>query len=174
MTGSSTPTRPTEAPRDRPRRRRATLAVGVLLAGLALSGCDAPVPTITWYGNRTSTNVGPTVFCELTAEAAPDCRVTDGPKARLSLHPDDKVQVNIPAEVAEEPWVLVSSYVDDDTSVRSPVNTTKDTLSYVITPEPGKQLKQVDLQVLTIVVDENGQPAYAPIKVWVLEVDPVA
>ncbi len=161
------------------RRRRGFLAGGLLLAGLALAGCEKPEPSITWYGNGSSTNVGPTVYCELTAEAAPDCSQTDGPTARLALNQGDFVQVNIPSEVAEQPWVLVWNYTDSattNTSERSPVNTDGHTLSYVIRPPADKQLAQVDLQVLTLVAGQNdaGQdvPEYAPLSLWRLQVDP--
>ncbi|WP_157970723.1 DUF2771 family protein [Nakamurella deserti] len=169
MTGTTTP-----AP-SRSRRRRGLLAAGTLLAGLALTGCDKPTPTITWYGNGSSTNAGPTVYCELTAEAAPTCTETDGPAARLSLEPGDFVQVNIPSEVAEQPWVLVWNYTDSaetQTSERSPVNTDGHTLSYVIRPADGKQIAQVDLQVLTLVAGDNAEPEYAPLSLWRLQADP--
>ncbi len=59
-----------------------------------------------------------------------------------------------------------------ETSVRTPVNADGQTLSYVVTPDPGRQLQQVDLQVLTIVVDEQGRPQYTPLRLWVLRVTP--
>ncbi|MEO5834226.1 MAG: DUF2771 family protein [Nakamurella sp.] len=163
---------PSEAPGRRV-RPRGLLAVGALLAGLALTACTAPTPTITWYGNGNSTHAGPVVYCELTAEAAPNCRETEGPTARLTLTPGDFVQVNIPGEVAAQPWVLVWNYTDSDatqTSERSPVNTDGRTLSYVIRPAEGKLLAQVDLQVLTIVAGASA-PEYAPLSVWRLQVD---
>lgn len=167
------PTTTEGAPR-RSARRRGLLAAGTLLAGLALAGCDAPTPTITWYGNGESTNEGPVVYCQLTADASPDCSETDGPTAHLALSPGDFVQVNIPSQVAEQPWVLVWNYTDSEstqTSERSPVNTDGHTLSYVIRPEQGKQLDQVDLQVLTVVAG-TSTAEYAPLSVWRLQVDP--
>ena len=142
------------------------------VACLGLSGCDAPQPTITWYGNETAVNVGPKLYCTLTAQPAPNCTETDGPEARLSLNRDDPVQVNIPAQVAEQPWVLVYSYVDDPDSYRSPVMTDGHTLSYIVRPLAGEQLKQIDLQVLTLTAAADGAPQYSPIQVWVLVVDP--
>lgn len=155
-------------------RRSVLLGVGAVLVGLALAGCEAPPPTITWYGNGTAVNAGPALYCELTAEAAPACTETDGPTARLALEPGDPLQVNIPGEIAEQPWVLVWNYSDSAStgvSERSPVSTDGHTLSYVIRPGDDQQLQQVDLQVLTIVAGET-LAEYAPLSVWRLQVDP--
>lgn len=153
-------------------RNRAVTVFVLLMACLGLTACEAPEPTITWFGNDTAVNVGPKLYCTLTANPAPDCSQTDGPEARLSLNRGDPVQVNIPAEVAEQPWLLVYSYVDDPDSYRSPVMTDGNTLSYVVRPLAGEQLKQIDLQVLILTAATDGAPQYTPIQAWVLVVDP--
>lgn len=167
---AATMTPSTPGSTGRTTRRKGLLAVGTLLVGVALSGCEAPTPTITWYGNGQSTNVGPSLYCEITADA-PTCSVTDGPIARLSLSPGDPVQVNIPSEIAAKPWVLVWSYADGESSERSPVSVDGHTLSYVIRPEAGRQLATVELQVPIIVTLQNA-PEYPPLQVWSLQVDP--
>lgn len=167
----------TETQASRPRitargRRRAALVVAVLAACFALAGCQAPPPTVTWFGNGTSVDSGPALYCTLTTQPAPNCTETDGPVARLTLRLGDTVQVNIPAEVAEAPWVLVYSYVGDDTSYRSPENKDGKTLSYKIEPIAGEQLKQVDLQVLMPTLSADNKIQFTPYQAWVLMVDP--
>jgi hypothetical protein len=156
------------------RHRAKTAATGLItvLASLGLAGCQAPVPTITWYGNETAVSAGPRLYCTLTAQPQPDCRETAGPIAVLDLHADDLLQVNIPPEVAKMPWLLVYSYVDDTSSYRTPVMTDGTTLSYVVHPVAGRQLQQVDLQVLTLSASPQGQPQYTPLQAWVLQVRP--
>jgi hypothetical protein len=153
-------------------RRRATVVTALLAACFALAGCEAPPPSVTWFGNGTSVDVGPALYCTLTNQPAPNCTETDGPVARLTLRPGDTVQVNIPAEVAEQPWVLVFSYVNDSASYRTPVNTDGRTLSYLIKPIAGEQLKQVDLQVPILTASPDGAPQFTPYRDWILMVDP--
>jgi Protein of unknown function (DUF2771) len=145
-------------------------ALGILAAGL-LTACDAPQPEVTWYGNRTSVNSGPALYCTITDQLALRCPTLEGPGARLKLYPDDRVQVNVPHEIAAKPWWLVVSYADGSLSYRTPLFTDGKTLSYVIEPN-GHPLKQIDLQVPTIIADSAGAPQYAPYQVWVLMVDP--
>ena len=163
----------TPTPTGARRRRRGLLAGGMLLAGLALTGCDKPTPSITWYGNGSSTNVGPSLYCELTADAAPDCSEVDGPVARLSLNQGDFVQINIPAEIAEQPWVVVWNYSDSaetGTSERSAVNTDGHTLSYVVRAPADKRIATVDLQVLTLTAGQDAAE-FPPLQAWSLEAD---
>ena len=147
-------------------------AVAVLATGLALAACEAPTPSITWYGNANSVHVGPRLYCTLTSTPQPTCSQLDGPEATLALHTDDPVQVNIPPEVASEPWVLVYSYADDTTSYRTSVITDGKTLSYLVRPLAGKQLKQIDLQILQVTAGASGTPEWSPYQAWVLVVTP--
>ena len=153
-------------------RRRAVAVIAVLLACFGLSACDVPPPSITWYGNETAVDVGPQLYCTLTDEDQPSCSETDGPTARLKLYADDPVQVNLPADIAERPWLLVYRYADDVASYRTPVFNDPNLLSYTIRPLAGKQLEQVDLQVLIITADPSRTPQYTPLQAWVLAVDP--
>ncbi len=145
--------------------------LGAVLCAALLSGCTPSPPEVTWFGNRTAATEGPRLYCTITASLELDCPVSDGPTARLSLFTDDAVQVNIPGEVADRPWLLVISYADGADSVRTPiVNDEGETLSYTVSPN-GHPLKQIDLQVLTVTADANGQPQYSPFQIWVLAVD---
>ncbi len=153
-------------------RLLAASALGLLSLGLA--GCQAPTPSVTWFGNGSAADVGPKVFCELNSSLAFDCSQVDGPTASLTLHDTDPVQINIPAEVARAPWWLVISYADDAASYRTPLDTTGKTLSYTVVPTPGHQLKQIDLQVPTVTADTNGNPQWTPYQLWVLSIEPSA
>lgn len=158
----------------RPRARRAITLVGALLAGTALSGCTKPQPTVTWYGNRTAVNVGPALYCDLTDQLTLICPETEGPIARLPLHPEDAVQVNIPPEIAERPWLLVISTTDGSPSYRTPIMQDGQTLSYLVRPLDGHPIGQIDLQVLTVTAAADGvTPQFTPYQAWVLVVDPI-
>lgn len=157
--------------RTRTSVRRAVSMVALLGACLGLSACDKPEPTITWFGNGASANVEPALYCELADGGALDCSQTNGPQATLKLHPTDSVQVNIPSEVAEQPWLLVLTYADDTTLYRTPLFEDGETLSYVVHPTPGKQLTQVELWVPTVVPDANGLAQYSPRQAWALVVE---
>ncbi len=154
------------------RVKSAGIGLIAVLAMVGLTGCQAPAPTITWYGNETAVSAGPRLYCTLTPQPQPDCRETEGPIATLELHADDLLQVNIPPEVADQPWLLVYSYVDDSSSYRTPVMSDRKTLSYVVHPVAGRQLQQVDLQVLTLIASADGKPQYSPLQAWVLQVKP--
>lgn len=169
--GLSAPARPERAAS---RRRPAGRFTALTLASCALllAGCEAAAPSVTWYGNRTAVHEGPALYCELTEQLELACSELDGPSARLALREGDPVQINIPADIASSPWWLVISYVGEEESFRTPLFTDGGTLSYVVRPEPGRQLKQVDLQVPTVVAGADGQPVWTPYQVWVLEVDP--
>ena len=158
-----------------PRSLRRPFAV---LAALAmcfpLAACDSPRPTVTWFGNGTSVDEGPSLYCQLISQLEVGCPVTDGPPARLSLHVDDPVQVNIPAEIAEKPWWLVISYADGSSSYRTPLFDDGKTLSYIVHPAPGHPLKQIDLQIPIITAGAQGEAEWPPYQIWVLAIDQVA
>jgi hypothetical protein len=145
---------------------RAAVAV---LAVLVLSACTVRPEEITWYGNRTAVSAGPVLFCDIIAELRLDCSETDGTPAHLALHRDDAVQVNVPAAVAEKPWLLVIEYADGSPAYRTPIFD-DGRLSYIVRPE-GKTLKQIDLQILTVTADAAGRPQFTPYQAWVLAVE---
>ena len=150
--------------------RRLRMLTGVLVLGGLLTACEPAPPEITWFGNRTAVAEGPALYCELADDLTPNCSVTDGPTAQLSLYPGDGVQVNIPAEVADRPWLIVVSYADGSSSTRTPViNDDGQTLSWTVQPG-GHPLQHLELQVLTVVADADGQPQFTPYQVWALEI----
>ncbi|MBM9466393.1 DUF2771 family protein [Nakamurella leprariae] len=117
MTIATTPTTPTRS------RRRRIAGVAALAASLAvLAGCTAPHPDVTFYSNRTAVEIGPALWCNadmsqaLTLEQR--CGEYDGSDAdrfaRLEVRPGDPVQINVPTEVAEQPWSVYFRYVDAD------------------------------------------------------------
>ncbi len=87
----------------------------MLLTGAALcwtlTACTAPLPEVTFYANRDAVNTAPTRWCtvEVTV-AAQDVRCTDGESPRLSAGPGQPVQINVPAAVADQPWLVYFTY----------------------------------------------------------------
>ncbi len=100
--------------------------------------------------------------------------MTDGPIAQLSLHAEDAVPVNIPAEVAEQPWLLVISYADGSSSTRTPlIDDGGKTLSWTVY-RAGHPLQHIELQVLTLTSDAAGQVQFTPLQVWALAITQLA
>lgn len=154
--------------------QRLRMLAGVVVVAAVLTACEAAPPDVTWYGNRTSVAAGPALFCELSQDLTPTCSVTDGPIAQLSLHAEDAVQVNIPAEVAEQPWLLVISYADGSSSTRTPlIDDGGKTLSWTVYPA-GHPLQHIELQVLTLTSDAAGQVQFTPLQVWALAITQLA
>src|SRR6185312_883930 len=101
-------------PEIRRRRRRVRGSVAVLaVLGLLLAGCSSPLPDVTFYGNRSTSVAGPSLWCAVndTASAA-SCAVdrADSGAASLTLRPGQGVVISVPEEVADQPWTLVFKY----------------------------------------------------------------
>lgn len=88
---------------------RAALAGAALC--LTLTGCTAPLPEVTFYANRAAVNTPPTRWCtvEVTVtEQNVQCADNDSP--RLSAGKGQPVQINVPAAVADQPWLVYFRY----------------------------------------------------------------
>jgi hypothetical protein len=92
------------------RRRLRALLAGVALS-LTLTACTAPLPEVTFYANRDAVNTPPTRWCtvEVTVTSQ-DVACTDDESPRLSVGPGQPVQINVPAAVADQPWLVYFTY----------------------------------------------------------------
>jgi hypothetical protein len=88
--------------------------LGPLAVGVLLTACDAPRPDVTFFGNGTAVETGPTRWCQID-EAAATLGCTETPPdelRRLTLKPGGQVQVNVPSAIGATPWQVYFRYLD--------------------------------------------------------------
>ncbi|GAA5111807.1 DUF2771 family protein [Haloechinothrix salitolerans] len=81
-------------------------ALGVLLGALALittSCADAGPPEVSIYADGEHTRVAPLKYCDVLIN---DCDATPDARATLPIRPGEPVQISVPAEIAETPWLV--------------------------------------------------------------------
>ncbi len=94
-----------------PRHRWRSIVV-IAACCVALAACEAPRPDVTFYGNRTAVETGPTRWCDVDA-AAQSITCTDTPEdqvARLELRVGQPVQINVPGAIGDNPWGVYFRY----------------------------------------------------------------
>ncbi|MEU3274698.1 DUF2771 family protein [Saccharomonospora sp. NPDC006951] len=163
--------------------RRALMA---LLAGgaVTLTGCSAtPPPEITFFADGETATAVPLMYCDALVRSCEPI----GDAATLKVRPGKPVQISVPSEIAETPWLVNVQYLNADGEVqpvKQEVFTTGDRLAYTITPDsPDDQLVVVEIQQLSgayaanqqdePLLDESGQPQLVVRGVWSLQIDPV-
>ncbi len=162
----------------RRRRRWITLLAGAA-ACLALTGCQAPLPEVTFYGDRSTVDTAPTRWCtvDTTAEQV-NCTEADTDQVqRLSLRAGQPVQINVPGQVGHQPWGVYFRYRDAGGQLldgRSEVFT-DGRLAYTLRPfNAGDQLVYVEVQSGFVLMagTDNGVD-FAASQGWLLLIDPV-
>jgi len=95
-------------------RRRVGVVAAVVAGSLLLAGCEAPRPDVTFYGNRTAVETGPTRWCDVdvTAEQVNCVEMAEQDVERLSLRPGQSVQINVPSAIGDTPWAVYFRYLD--------------------------------------------------------------
>jgi len=159
------------------RFRRAPFA-GLLVAGaLTVSGCTAPLPVVTFYGNRTAVDVEPELWCKVdTAALTVTCPpIPDtGNDGRLTMAPGQPLQINVPTEIGDDPWLVAFVYADPAGRAQTGRTElfTDGRLAYTLKSLPaGAQLRRVEVQSgLLPTQDPNGATLIAASRTWVLVV----
>jgi len=170
-------------PRRRGRRwrggRRWRWVASVLVAGVLLAGCQAPRPDVTFFGNRTAVQTGPTRWCEVDEAALTVACTQAGVEdvSRLSLRPGQQVQINVPDAVGSTPWAVYFRYLDAKGELadgRSAVFT-DGRLAYTLqTLDPQDQLTYVEVQsTFVLVPGQLGGVDFAATRAWLLLIDPL-
>lgn len=164
-------------------RRRVGAVLALLIGCLLVSGCEAPRPEVTFYGNKTAVATEPVLFCVIDDAAAvvecpPDADGRTGPRARLALGTGGGVQINVGDDIGSTPWQVYFQFVQSDGQTgqgRSPV-LTDGRLSYTLVPfQPSDQLLRVEVQSgLTFVPGQTSGVDIAATRSWLLEVDPLS
>jgi len=148
--------------------------------GLLLAGCSSPLPDVTFYGNRSTSVAGPSLWCAVndTASAA-SCAVdrADSGAASLTLRPGQGVVISVPEEVADQPWTLVFKYRQGSAAeqdARTGVFGPGERHAYELSaPAPDATLTRVEVQSgLTLVAADDGGVDIAVLRSWVLLVTP--
>ncbi len=153
------------------------MLVGV---GLLLTGCTAPFPDVTFYGNRTTSVTGPSLWCTVNGTAsAAACAVdrSDTGAASLTLRPGQGVVISVPEEVADQPWTVVFKYRQGsgaEQDARTAVFGPGDQHAYELTaPAADATLTRVEVQSgLTLVAANDGGVDIAVLRSWVLLITP--
>lgn len=166
---------------SRPGRRLGRSFVLLLLpAALVLGGCSAPLPDVSFYGGRVAVTGPPSLWCAPDqAQQKVDCRVDDGDDTapRLRLARGAAVSVNVPAGVADAPWVVLFQYKDAKGTLqdgRGPLFGSGTRQAYVLHPPTATdQLVRIEVQSgLTPVSTDTGSGVdYAATRTWVLLID---
>lgn len=146
------------------------LAVVVAAAGGGITGWlllrdhSPEHPEISAYSRGQLTRVGPFVYCNVLN--LNDCQT---PQAQGELDVDDRdpVQLSVPGQISGAPWRLMQVYDD----AKDPIITTfrPDTrlAETIPTVDPKRgRLTGFTVQLLTLVVDENGELRDAPHAEW--------
>ncbi|MET0864726.1 MAG: DUF2771 family protein [Nakamurella sp.] len=163
-----------------PTRHRLRLVTAAVLGCVVLSGCDAPRPDVTFYGNRTAVETGPTRWCTVDA-AAEEVNCEDAAEEdieRLTVGPGKAVQINVPGDIGNVPWAVYFRYLDKDGKLadgRSEIFT-DGRLAYTLEPfDAADQLTYVEVQSGFILMGgEQSGVDFAVTRSWLLLVDPPA
>ncbi|MGI8415806.1 MAG: DUF2771 family protein [Nakamurella sp.] len=163
------------------RSTRWAAAAVALPAALLLTGCTAPLPDVTVYGDRSVVTVDPSLWCAPDAsDSTVNCRVNtgDADAPRLRLAKGSAVSVNVPALVGEAPWVVLFDYRDaqgKEQQARGPLFASDTTQNYVLhPPDPADQLLRVEIQsgLIPMAAAPGTGITYAATHNWVLLIDP--
>jgi len=159
---------------------RLRVLLAAVVGCLLLTACDAPRPDVTFYGNRTAVETGPTRWCTVDA-AAENVSCEDAAAdtvERLTIPPGKPVQINVPDAIGSVPWAVYFRYLDKDGTLadgRSEIFTDRK-LAYTLKPfTETDQLTYVEVQSGFILMGgEQTGVDFAVTKSWLLLVDPPA
>ncbi len=149
-----------------------------------LAGCSAPAPPeVTFYADGESVHAQPWRYCDALVTS---CESDPDEPSVLDVRAGEPVQVSVPTDVAETPWLVNIQYTDSEGTVRpirQEVFTPGERHAYTAVPQaPAEQLLVVEVQQLSKayaadaqgnpVVDESGRPQLVARAVWALRIDP--
>jgi len=173
---------PTRDQRPRPtgtirRPRRWIGLVGGIAAGLMLTACTAPLPEVTFYGDRTTVITEPTRWCTVDV-AAQQFSCTEAPTdqiEQLSLGTGQPVQINVPGDVGDQPWGVYFRYRDAAGDLRDGRSElfSDGRLAYTLRPfDADDQLVYVEVRSGFVPMAGTDSIDFAASQVWLLLVDP--
>lgn len=157
---------------------RPTALIGSLAAAaVLLTGCTVPRPVVTFYGNRTAVNADAALWCDADAKTLTlSCPAGEdvGKEAHLTLAAGQPLQINVPTEIGDTPWVVVFEYTDRAGKAQTGRTEifTDNRLSYTLPSlGGGVQLTRVEIQSgLVPALDSTGATVFGATRTWVLVV----
>ncbi|SFB62261.1 Protein of unknown function [Amycolatopsis marina] len=165
---------------------RSRLAVLVSCAALTLVGCSAPDggPEVTFFADGEAVESGPLVHCDVLIRRCEQ----GGDPAKLRARAGRPVQISVPSEVSDAPWVVNVQYADangEPRPVKQEFFSPGTRHAYTATGDaPGDQLLVVEVQQLGAayaadedvnpLLDAAGNPQLVARAVWSLQLIPGA
>ncbi|GAD82927.1 DUF2771 domain-containing protein [Nocardia asteroides] len=146
----------------------AVAAVTTGVVAYAASNATEHDPQITAYANRETITVDPFLYCTVTMT---DCRY--GETAVLATKTGEPVQLSLPSQIAESPWLVqliyqrpsgeqvdrVLSFADYTAGARA--------LTIETLPEPELRLAGIEVQLPILARDTvTGRETYIPHAAW--------
>ncbi len=154
---------------------RALLTAGVGL--LLLSGCTAPRPNISFYGNRITISAAPVGWCEGNLkDGFTSCATTKANRVTLGLHRGESLLVELPSDVAKLPWQVYFRYTDSAHQLHDGLIGLRfdGAVSTVLRPfEASDQLTYAEVQVLPVPIATTGGTGIAYTRTWAVEITPL-
>ncbi|MFF3227627.1 DUF2771 domain-containing protein [Nocardia suismassiliense] len=140
--------------------------VGVLV--VLVRNADEHDPVITAYAHGKTVEVEPYVYCSVKME---DCRY--GQTVQLDVPPDYPLQLSLPKQIADAPWLAQLVYAlpngDRIDRVINHTNFPEGALAVTIDsrPEPDLRLVGLELQLPILAKDKDtGKEFYLPHAAW--------
>lgn len=165
--------------KQRRRKSRWAWLPAVVAGCFLLSACEAPQPEVTFFGNRTAVETGPTRWCQVdvTAQDVSCVETAEQDVQRLALRAGQSVQINVPSEIGDTPWAVYFRYRDADGELqdgRSEIFTER-RLAYTLQPfDEQDQLVYVEVRSGFILMGgEASGVDFAATQSWLLLIDPV-
>jgi hypothetical protein len=145
----------------------------LVAGGLLLAGCSAPhPPEVTFFADGTAIRLNPTQYCRPEADT---CDGFPEAKGSMSVPGGKPLNISVPSQVAEAPWVVVFKYrAADGTQQQGRTSIFKAGEQYAYTlhmPTAGDQLTDVEVQRITNVAAGAGNElVFVTDASWVLHV----
>ena len=156
---------------------------GVVVGGSTggVTGCSTVgPPEVTFYADGHTVNAAPFQYCDVLVR---NC--TKGNPASLKVRAGKPVQISVPSDVADTPWLVITQYVDasGEPKVKQQFFAPKAKLAYTATGDaPTDSVLVVEVQQLGAafaadaqgnpILDENGNPQLVARGIWSLQLKP--
>ncbi|MGH3517212.1 MAG: DUF2771 family protein [Haloechinothrix sp.] len=168
-----------------PSRSRTVPAIACVAGTLLLTSACAEVgpPELTFYADGHTVTVEPVQYCDIEVTS---CGSGGGAQGDLKVRPGQPVQISVPSEVAESPWLVnVQSVAKDGTPlpVKQEFFGQGDAYAYTARPaNPDERIFVVEVQQIGVayasdaegnpIADEAGNPQLVARGVWTVELQP--
>jgi hypothetical protein len=146
----------------------------LVAAGLLVAGCSAPQPPeVTFFAAGKTVRLSPYSLCK--GEMTGACPQTPQAQGQLKVPGGKPLNISVPSEVADAPWVVVYTYRGSDGTEkpdRSPIFRAGESYAFTLNlPTAGDQLTQVEVQRITAIAPGGEQQmVFIADATWALQV----